>query len=87
MSDQPISFATLRQTKQSKWRPNAQKVAGCEVTFHSHMSMFANNALLGVVVKVRVWIRGQRKIKRSTTKPLMANLDVTPSTTGLMQPV
>ena len=29
-----------------------------------HMSMFANNALLGGGVRVRVWIREQRKIKR-----------------------
>ena len=29
-----------------------------------HVSMFANNALLGGGVKVRVWIREQRKIKR-----------------------
>ena len=28
------------------------------------MSMFANNALLGGGVRVRVWIREQRKIKR-----------------------
>ena len=32
--------------------------------FASHMSMFANNALLGGGVRVRVWIREQRKIKR-----------------------
>ena len=30
----------------------------------THMSMFANNALLGGGVRVRVWIREQRKIKR-----------------------
>ena len=30
----------------------------------SYMSRFANNALLGVRVRVRVWIREQRKIKR-----------------------
>ena len=30
----------------------------------AHMSMFANNALLGGGVRVRVWIREQRKIKR-----------------------
>ena len=30
----------------------------------SHMSMFANSALLGGGVRVRVWIREQRKIKR-----------------------
>ena len=30
----------------------------------SHMSMFANNALLGGGVRVRVWIREQRKTKR-----------------------
>ena len=29
----------------------------------SYMSRIANNALLGGGVKVRVWIRGQRKIK------------------------
>ena len=28
------------------------------------MSMFANNALLGGGVRVRAWIREQRKIKR-----------------------
>ena len=46
----------------------------------AHMSMFANNALLGGGVRVRVWIWEQRKIKRrwkGTTKPLMANLDIT----------
>ena len=32
--------------------------------YFSHMSMFANNALLGGGVRVRVWIREQRKIKR-----------------------
>jgi len=36
------------------------------------MSMFVNNALLGGGVRVRE----QRKIK-GTTKPLMANLDIT----------
>ena len=36
-----------------------------------HMSMFANNALLGGGVKVRVWIRGQRKIKRRSKAPLI----------------
>ena len=40
------------------------------------MSIFANNALLGG--GVRVWIRDQKKIK-DTTKPLMANLDITPA--------
>ena len=30
----------------------------------THLSMFANNALLGGGVRVRVWIREQRKIKR-----------------------
>ena len=30
----------------------------------AHMPMFANNALLGGGVRVRVWIREQRKIKR-----------------------
>ena len=40
---------------------------------NAHMSMFANNALLGGGVRVRVWIR---KIK-GNTKPLMANLDIT----------
>ena len=30
----------------------------------SLMSMFANNVLLGGGVRVRVWIREQRKIKR-----------------------
>ena len=45
------------------------------------MSMFANIALLGGGVRVRVWITEQRKIKRRSkalyTKPLMANLDIT----------
>ena len=37
----------------------------CECCHSSpHMSMFANNALLGSGVRVRVWIREQRKIKR-----------------------
>ena len=42
------------------------------------MSMIANNPLLGdgVRVRVRVWIKDQKKIK-GTTKPLMANLDIT----------
>ena len=39
------------------------------------MSRFANNALLGGGVKVRVWIREQRKIK-GTTKPLLAVLEI-----------
>ena len=30
------------------------------------MSMFANNALLGGGVRVRVWISEQRKIKRKS---------------------
>ena len=30
----------------------------------AHMSMFANNALLRGGVRVRAWIREQRKIKR-----------------------
>ena len=34
------------------------------VHFSTHMSMFANNALLGGGVRVRVRIREQRKIKR-----------------------
>ena len=33
-----------------------------------HMSMFANNALLGGEVRVRVWIREQRKIKVVTRR-------------------
>ena len=41
-----------------------------------HMSMFTNNALLGGEVRVKVWIREQRKIKRRSkallSKPLMA---------------
>ena len=36
-----------------------------------HMSMFANNALLGGGVRVRVWIREQRKIK-SRSKVLLS---------------
>ena len=43
-----------------------------------YMSMFANNVLLGAVVRVKVWIREQRMIK-GTTRPLMANLDITPN--------
>ena len=39
------------------------------------MSRIANNALLGGGVRVRVWIREQRKIK-GTTKPLLAILDI-----------
>ena len=31
-----------------------------------HVSMFANNTLLGGRVRVRVWIREQRKIKRGS---------------------
>ena len=38
----------------------------------------ANNALLGGEVRVRVVIKEQRKIKRRTTKPLMAILDISP---------
>ena len=42
------------------------------------MFMFANNALLGGGVKVRVWIREHRKIERELLyKLLMANLDIT----------
>ena len=40
------------------------------------MSMFANNPLLGGGVRVRVWIKDQKQIK-GTTKPLMANMDIT----------
>ena len=43
------------------------------------MSRIANNALLGSGVRVRVWIREQRKVKRrckGTTKPLLAILDI-----------
>ena len=45
----------------------------------THMSMLANNALLGsgVRVRVRVLIREQRKKMNGTPKPLMANLDIT----------
>ena len=35
-----------------------------------HMSMFANNALLGGGVRVRVWIREQKKIKRRSKEIL-----------------
>ena len=54
-------------------------VVGLSLTFcsRSHMSMVANNALLGV--GVRVWIREQKKSQKKsqgTTKPLMANLDI-----------
>ena len=45
---------------------------------YPHMSMFA---LLGGEVRVRGWIREQRKIKenhKGTTKPLMVNLDSAP---------
>ena len=38
---------------------------GTEASMCLYMSMFANNALLGGGVRVRVWIREQRKIKRS----------------------
>ena len=41
---------------------------------------FANSAFLGGGVRVRVWIREQRKIKKKikgTIKPLVANLDIT----------
>ena len=38
----------------------------------THMSTFANNALLGS--EVRVWIRARSK--EDTTKPLIANLDI-----------
>ena len=51
---------------------------GLEVWKSPHMSMFA---LLGGGVRVRVWIREQRKIK-GTTKPLMANLDITRNLLG-----
>ena len=34
------------------------------VWIKTYMSRFANNALLGGGVRVRVWIREQRKIKR-----------------------
>ena len=48
----------------------------------SHLSVFANSALLGGGARVRVWIwiREQRKIKRrlkALPKSLMANLDIT----------
>ena len=42
------------------------------------MSMFANNALLVGGVRVRVWIREQRKRSKAlATMPLIANLDIT----------
>ena len=44
--------------------------------------MLANNALLGGGVRVRIWIREQRKIK-GTTKPLLANLDITLSSSKM----
>ena len=37
---------------------------GNEASMCLYMSMFANNALLEGGVRVRVWIREQRKIKR-----------------------
>ena len=40
-----------------------------------HTSMFANNALLGGEVRVRVWIREQRS--KEDQRLLMANLDIT----------
>ena len=43
------------------------------------MAMFANNALLGGGIRVKVWIenkKDQKKLK-DTPKPLMANLDIT----------
>ena len=40
------------------------------------MSRFANDALLGGGVRVRVGIREQRKKIKGTTKPLMAILDI-----------
>ena len=46
----------------------------------SHLSVFANSALLGGGARVRVWIREQRKIKRrlkALPKSLMTNLDIT----------
>ena len=48
----------LRHTTWWFWLPNHLPHS------FSHMSMFANNALLGGGVRVRVWIREQRKIKR-----------------------
>ena len=40
------------------------KLSIYSLTQTTHMSMFGNNALLGGGVRVRVWIREQRKIKR-----------------------
>ena len=40
----------------------------------SYMSRFANNALLGGGVRVRVWIREQRKIKRRSKALLMVRV-------------
>ena len=56
------------------------------------MFMFANNALLGGGVRVRVWIREQRKIKRRSKAPLslflMANLgsfNIVPEDIGIQK--
>ena len=43
--------------------------------FHFSHVHVANNALLGC--GVRVCVREQRKINKGTTKPLIANLDIT----------
>ena len=45
-------------------------------------------ALLGGGVRVRIWIRGQRKDQnkiKGTTKPLVANLNITQSSCMLAQ--
>ena len=52
-----------------------------------YMSRFANNALLGGGVRVRVWIREQRKIKRRSKalpKPLLAILEISQALDAFM---
>ena len=46
--------------------PGSPGSAASALPLSSLMSMFANNALLGGGVRVRVWIREQRKVKRSS---------------------
>ena len=51
----------------------------CHTLYIVFLSQYMSNALLGGGVRVRVWIRKQRKTKRrskATSKPLLAILDI-----------
>ena len=78
-SEQGLTYVCI--TCGMKCSQTGSRVLLCLQDYSSHVHVkFVNNALLGGGVRVRFWIREQRKIKRrlkGTTKPLMANLDIT----------